>query len=344
MARYALLIRPAANRVFGGVAASLARAELIVADRLLFDGALSEVTVETIAGVEYVTFTSHADFSATTLPAAVVANSSSAYALFEVGGGGRMVPVELHRLDRFDEDLVTTQRYAGKTNETLTKLLLNLGLFTAEGAFTALVGGGSVRVLDPLCGRGTTLNQALLYGCDALGVDNDVRDTQAYGVFLRTWLEDKRLKHQSDRAAGGNRMRVTIGSKSRGAAGPRSTVDVATADTAAVVSLFGRNAVDVVAADLPYGVQHGSRADAGVLARSPGALLERALPEWRRTLRPGGGLVLSWNLRVLDRGEMSDVLTESGFSVVDLGERVGFEHRVDRSITRDLVVAQRPVS
>jgi tRNA G10 N-methylase Trm11 len=27
------------------------------------------------------------------------------------------------------------------------------------------------RLLDPLCGRGTTLNQALLYGFDAAGIE-----------------------------------------------------------------------------------------------------------------------------------------------------------------------------
>ena len=50
-------------------------------------------------------------------------------------------------------------------------------------------------VLDPLCGRGTTLNQALRYGYDAIGIEVDGGHVDAYGAFLRTWLRRKRLKH-----------------------------------------------------------------------------------------------------------------------------------------------------
>ena len=60
-----------------------------------------------------------------------------------------------------------------------------------------------LHVLDPLCGRGTTLNQALMYGWHAAGVDVDERDVEAYAAFLPRWLKDKRLKH----TAGTSRLR-----------------------------------------------------------------------------------------------------------------------------------------
>ena len=41
-------------------------------------------------------------------------------------------------------------------------------------------------MLDPLCGRGTTLNQALTYGYDAAGIDLDGKDFEAYSAFLQT--------------------------------------------------------------------------------------------------------------------------------------------------------------
>ena len=53
-------------------------------------------------------------------------------------------------------------------------------------------------MLDPLCGRGTTLNQALMYGYDGLGVETDGKDVDAYAAFLRTWLKRKRLKHTAE--------------------------------------------------------------------------------------------------------------------------------------------------
>ena len=39
---------------------------------------------------------------------------------------------------------------------------------------------GRLTVFDPLCGRGTTLNQALMYGYDAAGLDVDGKDFEAY--------------------------------------------------------------------------------------------------------------------------------------------------------------------
>ena len=68
-----------------------------------------------------------------------------------------------------------------------------------------------LRVLDPLCGRGTTLNQALMYGWHAAGVDVDERDFDAYAAFLPRWLKDKRLKHTRRHRAGSARDGRTLG-------------------------------------------------------------------------------------------------------------------------------------
>jgi hypothetical protein len=249
MPAYALLVRPAANRVFGGDAAALLASELRVVDRLGLGGRLGDVATTSIAGVEYVTFDAAGLDEATR---SVVASLSSAYALF-LREGELLRPVEATPLDRYDDDLVTTQRYVGKTNETFTRLLVDVAV-AAAGAT-----GGRARILDPLCGRGTTLHHSLLLGGDALGIDLDAKDTQAYATFLKTWLQEKRIKHQLDATAGRRRFRVTIGRKGAAAVDDRQLVDVATADTTEAPVLFGKAAVDAIATDLPYGVQHGSR-------------------------------------------------------------------------------------
>lgn len=325
MPDYALLIRPSSNRVFGGDAARL----LVVEFGVVAGASVQGVQREHIAGLEYLTFTGAP-------PPASIAVLSSAYALFEREGDGRLRPVELPRVERYDDDLVTTQRYVGKTNETFTRLLVNLALATAGGPAHPVV-------LDPLCGRGTTLNHALLLGGDALGVDLDAKDTQAYATFLTTWLQEKRVKHQLDRTAGRRRFRVTIGSKSAAGAADRQTVDVATADTTEAPALFGRARVDAIVTDLPYGVQHGARTDAG-LGRRPDDLLAGALPAWRQVLRPGGAAALSWNTRVLPRDRLAALVVEAGFDLTPIGARGELEHRVDRTITRDVLVAVRPAA
>lgn len=324
MPAYALLVRPAANRVFAGDAARLLAAELTAVT-----GTTAEVAA--IAAVEYVTFDGDPDLR-------WVAALSSTYALYERVDDDRLRPVALPAVDRYDDDLVTTQRYVGKTNEAFTKLLVNLALAAA-----GRVPGERAVVLDPLCGRGTTLNQALTYGADALGIDVDAKDTQAYATFLTTWLQEKRLKHQIDASAGRRRFRVEIGPKGAAHAAERQTVDVVTGDTAEAAAAFGKGAVDALVADLPYGVQHGSRAGTGgPLERRPTELLRAALPAWRLVLRPGGAAALSWNTRVLPRAELVALLEEAGYDVLATGADGAFVHRVDRTITRDLIVARRP--
>ena len=335
MPGYALLVRPAANRVFGGDAAALLTSELRVIDRLALGSQLDDVAVTTLAGIEYVTFRTGDDLDEATRT--VLASSSSTYALF-AREGELLRPLLAPPVDRFDDDLVTTQRYVGKTNETFTRLLVDVALAAAGRTV-----GAHVRILDPLCGRGTTLHHALLVGGDALGIDLDEKDTHAYATFLRTWLQDKRLKHQLDPTAGRRRFRVTIGRKDAASRDSRQLVDVATADTTDAPALFGKGSVDVIATDLPYGVQHGARSgEASTLSRRPADLLREALPAWRAVLRPSGGMALSWNVRVLPREELTTLVTDAGFELPDLGEGVSFSHRVDRTITRDVVVARRP--
>ena len=74
--------------------------------------------------------------------------------------------------------------------------MLNLTLLASASAPKML--DGHLTVCDPLCGRGTTLNQALMYGYDAIGVELDGKDLEAYQLFLKTWLKRKRLKHTAE--------------------------------------------------------------------------------------------------------------------------------------------------
>src|SRR5450755_3233929 len=165
MARYALLILPSANRVYAEASIALTQAELEVFSRSVLGGRLSEVSASTIGGVPYVTFVADAIGSR---DAAFLANLSSIYALFQVEEG-LLRPIELHPLDRYDDDIITIQKYQGKTNEQFTRLLLNVTLLAS--AFAGDMLDRKFAVIDPLCGRGTTLNLALMLGFDAAGID-----------------------------------------------------------------------------------------------------------------------------------------------------------------------------
>lgn len=339
MSRYALLLAPSANRVYADQAARLAQAEL--AAFLGYLSAAPDSSVVSLGGVEYLAF----EGALSERDIAYVSNLSSAYALFERVDDDLLRPLTLTPLARYDSDLITIPKYAGKTNEQFTKLVLNLALLASASADRML--DGHLTVLDPLCGRGTTLNQALMYGYDGIGIEIDGKDVEAYKLFLQTWLKRKRLKHtaelvpvrrQGKRAA--RRMEVTLAaSKDDHKAGAVQKLVVLQADTTQVEGLLRAGVADVLVADLPYGVTHGSYDDEGGISRRPLDLLERAVPQWLPLLRAGGALGLSWNTKVGRRELAEDILLANGLELVPQGP---LDHRVDQGIERDVLVARKP--
>jgi hypothetical protein len=264
------------------------RSELEVFNRAVLNSRLGEIGLDVLGGAPYVTFAAD-ELGERDL--AFLANLSSVYALFELEGA-LLRPLALAPLDRFDDDLLTIQRYQGKTNERFTKLLLNVTLLSS--AFASEMLDRPFRVLDPLCGRGTTLNQALMYGCHAAGIDSDERDFAAYAQFIETWCKQKRLKHRAragpvrrDGRVVARRLDLTVGvTKERYAAGDMLELTVVKADTTHGGEFFRAGSFDLVVTDLPYGVQHGSRSR-GNLARSPLDLLAAAPARLDRAAAPG---------------------------------------------------------
>src|ERR1700729_3379647 len=344
MARYALLILPSANRVYAGASTALTRAELEIFNHAVLGGRLSEVSDATIGGVPYVTFTA-ADLDAG--DAAFLANLSPIYALFGVEGD-LLRPVALRPLGRFDDDLITIPKYQGKTNEQYAKLLLNVTLLSS--AFAPAMLDRQFAVLDPLCGRGTTLNQALMYGFDATGIDLDRKAFDAYAAFIQAWLKRKRLKHHAERGPVrrnrqllGRRLQISLAAaKDDYRAGVTQHLDVVNADTTRAMDIFRPGAFDLIVADAPYGVQHGSRTAAKGLARSPADLLAEAAPVWAALLRSGGACGIAWNTLVARREAAAGILADAGLDPVECEPYLGFRHRVDQAIVRDILVARKP--
>ncbi|MCW6006004.1 SAM-dependent methyltransferase [Micromonospora sp. CPCC 205371] len=345
MSQYGLLILPSVNRVYAESSVDLTRAELELFNQSVLGGKISGSGTAVIGGARYVTFEADGLDERDT---AFLGNLSSVYALFEFVGD-LLRPVELRRLDRYDDDLITIQKYAGKTNEQFTKLLLNATLLASAWAPEMLE--RRFRVLDPLCGRGTTLNHALMYGFDAAGIDIDQKDFEAYQAFILTWLKRKRMKHRvlesgpirRERRVVGRRLRVELApSKEDYKAGETQALDVVNADTTRSGEFFRPGTVDLVVADAPYGVQHGSRTAAQGLARDPLALLAAAAPVWARLLRPGGALGISWNTYVASREDAAKVLADAGLRVLESEPHLALRHRVDQAIVRDVLIATKP--
>jgi SAM-dependent methyltransferase len=320
-------------------------AELELFNRSVLGTRLSGISGTVIGGVPYVTFAAD---QIDGRDAAFLAHLSSIYALFQIDNGS-LRPIELRPPDRFDDDLMTIQKYQGKTNELFTKLLLNVCLLSSEFAGDML--DRKFSVLDPLCGRGTTLNQALMYGFDAAGLDTDGKDFDAYAAFIQTWLKRKRIKHHAesgpvrrDRQVIARRLKISLAAaKDDYLAGRTQLLDVVNADTTRAAEFFRSGTFDLLVTDAPYGVKHGSRTASKSLARNPLDLLAAAVPVWAGLLRPGGALAIAWNTFVARRDDAALVLTDAGLVTLQSEPYLAFRHRVDQAISRDILVARKPL-
>ena len=98
---------------------------------------------------------------------------------------------------------------------------------------------------------------------------------------------------------------------------------------------FGAAKFDLLCADLPYGVQHGSNMPLETLLRL-------ALPAWAETLKRGAAIALSFNAQTLPARKVRALLAGAGLRVLEGGPYDHFEHWVEQAVTRDIAVAVLP--
>ena len=337
MADHLILLAPSANRVYASEADRLVAAELKI-----MLGADDHPPIEPvrIAGISYLALATEClDEHA----CATLGRLSGCYATFH-REHDRLRPIEIIRPDLFDDDLVTIPKYPGKTNEQFTRLLINVTLASMRRPSS-----GPISILDPLCGRGTVLSTAMMLGCNAAGVEVEAKAVEAYAAYLRSYLRRKRLKHNLE-VNPVRREGKIIGKRLEAAVIPNGrerpiALTVFSGDTRQSGALFGKRRFEAVVTDAPYGVVHGSRTDVsgvGGRDRSAAGLISEALPVWTMQLKPGGALGLSFNAIGLRRERLLDLVAAAGLEPLDSGPYRDFEHRVDSSIRRDIVVALKP--
>ena len=170
MADHLILLAPSANRVYASEADRLVAAELKI---MLGAHDHPPIVPVNLAGIEYLAV---AEDSLDEQVMWALGRLSGFYAVFQ-REHDRLLPIEVSTPDLFDDDLVTIPKYPGKTNEQFTRLLINVTLASMRRP-----AGGRVSILDPLCGRGTTLSTAMMLGCNAAGVEAELRAVEAYAA------------------------------------------------------------------------------------------------------------------------------------------------------------------
>ncbi len=241
--------------------------------------------------------------------------------------GEKLEPLDISSQYTLPDDFVFGSKYKGKTNERLSQLLLNVGL-----AALGQDANKKLKILDPMCGRGTTLWWAARYGINAKGIEQDAKAIEELRRHLKKWTKLHRIKHQLKEGSIGAAKKKNVG-KFIDITLPESTLKVTIGDSRDAPELLKGETFDLLIADLPYGVQHFTTSK----TRNPLAVVQEALPGWGQCLKKNGAIVLAFNSNLPKRKALLATFVDAGFKALDFSA----PHRMSESILRDVVVLQK---
>lgn len=238
-------------------------------------------------------------------------------------------------------DMAEVLKYKGKTNAAFTGLMLNCALCASAFAHST----EPLVIMDPMCGKATSLFCALGSGHNAIGVETDGKDIQEACGFISRYLQLHRIKHKAKKGSltlpGGKSAPFTTfelaDTNEHYQAGDTRTLKLIHGDTRHCAAMLKTQSVHLMIADLPYGVQHAPVK--GQQVYSFLSLMEDALKGWYQVLKPGGAIALSFNTYTLKKKDLQIALQKSGFIVLNEAPYDDFEHWVEQAVQRDLVVA-----
>lgn len=340
MSKYAILANPGHNRIYFDTALKIAFSELqAIADS--YDMGIKDIEKGDIGLKASICFDTSRELKEEDFKA--LSFSSIYYALFEIVGKNLLRPIEIKEFNTFPESMVQILKYNGKTNEQFTRLMVNLALSACK------TGSKKITLLDPMCGKGTTLYEGFIRGFDVKGVEINEQWFQEIQNYVVRFLKEGKFKHKAEKNKVSdskkkkiaNVFNLTASSEKKDFnLGEVQSFQLFNSDTRNTDLLIKKKSCDIIVSDLPYGVQHGSKNDKNsIMERSPIGLLKEAIPKWNNVLKTKGSLVLSYNEFTMKYEELSKVLEENGFKVLKETPYHNYLHRVDQSINRNLIVA-----
>jgi hypothetical protein len=330
---YVAQISPQRSTQYTNVARDLAAAELLASP---LGQTLTDVSMEHIAGQDYLKFTvSGASLSPQHLEQlAGMAMLGSLFEFFPAIGdveGPLLRPTSATYPFFISPDLASIRRYKGKTNEFFTRFLLNIAKNASDFRDTEW---RELKLLDPLCGGGTTLFAALSLGAHVAGIELDRGDVESTATFITQFCRESRIQisvteERLRKLASARRWLFLIGKKEN----QRRCMLVNGDAVQARELTAGFGQPHLIVTDLPYGIQHQAPLS---------ALLNSRLPAWAELLQPGGAIAFSWDATRFTRAEMIDLVEQvAPLDVIQRPPYDGIAHRVDRVVKRrDVIVAR----
>lgn len=268
---------------------------------------------------------------------------SSNFILFEINGD-LLKPLNTSKSSYFKTDLSSILKYSGKTNEDFTAMMINVGVFSSAfaGEFDQ-----PLQILDPMCGRGTTLYQGLTMGYNVSGVEINSKDCEEIDKYMKRYLKYHKYKHEA------THQTIIINKQKKGIKYTIETADTtenykqkdrrkiqfASGNTLDVNDYYKKDAFHVIATDIPYGVQHSGTSKSKPVDMLE--LLEKAAVAWHKVLKKGGTVVIAYNNFTLKHESLQEVFEKAGYQVLRDAPYDGFEHWVEQAVNRDIFIARK---
>ncbi len=348
MYTYLIMQNPSHNRVYYNQAGKLSLAELKIACER-FENKCQDIELLTIAGINYLSV--KVENQITKKELLLLSRLSFVFALFELVEVNRekhLLPIAKSNYAYINPKISSLLKYPGKTNELFTKMMVNVGLLSSNFDYHE-----NIQLLDPLAGKGTTLFEGAVYGFDVAGIEIKKKSVHEVGVFFKKYLEKEKYKHKATKRKvyGENKSNSSYIQEFEYAASKdefkkensRRKLRIVSGNSANANRYFKNNSFHIIVGDLPYGVAHGNapKNKYSSLTRNPSELLIDCLPGWYKVLKKNGVLVLAWNKFVMPKDDFIRILKNNAFNVFTESAYNEFEHRVDRSIKRDIIVATK---
>lgn len=349
MNQYLILQHPGHNRVYFNFAGELALGELHIACTKL-EIQFEKLEIIKIERIRYISLKTNNIITEKELE--YLSRLSFIFAIFKANTDENnqisLTPIPVFEYEYVDNKISTILKYAGKTNESFTKMMVNIALLSSDFSYD-----DTIELLDPVAGKGTTLYEGMVYGFNVAGIEIDKKPVHEMSTFFKKYLETERYKHTADKRQifGKNRSEAvyvdefefSVNKEDFKSDGVRHKLSMVNGKAQEASHYYKNNQFHLIVGDLPYGISHGSSTNekSNSNTRNPLELLTLSLPHWDKILKVGGVVVISWNTFIIARHRLFDVFTDNGFTILNDYPYNNFEHMVDKSIKRDFIVAKK---
>lgn len=331
-----IIVYPHNNKRYYKSLLMLAKKELVI---LLGKEVFDNLEEETINGLDLLTF--ELQTPSKELISKILTHSAL-FALFEIDGN-TLTPMMADHKTYFNDDLSSILKYKGKTNEMFTEMMVNVAIAASDFADSY---HQPLNLLDPMCGKATSLFKGLKKGYNTAGVEITKLYYNEMEGYLKRYFQYNKIKYSLNKTSykivkdKAQKFTVEVAdSNAQFKAGNVRSLQYVQGDTKHCAEYFGKKKFHTIVADLPYGVQHDGKQN-GVKSNIIN-LIDDSLDSWLATLKTGGTIVLAFNAQTLKRERLVTLFNNVNLEIVDGAPYDDFSHWVEQSITRDIIIAKK---